>query len=243
VTRRPPTTAALTAALTAAALTALALAPVARVGAQVGYPTSQSPFEDLEYRQSLTLYSGYFRAASDRAAVAPQGGPLIGARYDISLAGPASFTARLGTVLSERTVLDPARSAGRRVLGTERRPIGLLDVGITLGLTGQKSWRGFVPTVHGGAGLASNFAGEDPGGFKFGTRFAIAYGAGLQYVPRGSAWSVRADVGSHLYQIRYPDRYFTAGLDSTSILPSGASKSSWTNNLGATLGISRQFFR
>jgi hypothetical protein len=224
-------------------LVAALLAPVAPLAAQVGYPTTQSPFEDLAYRQGISLYSGYFKAASDRAGVAPQSGPLVGARYDIALGGPASFTARLGGVLADRTVLDPARPNGRRVLGTERRPLGLADVGITLGLTGQKSWRGLVPTLHGGAGLATNFAGADPGGFKFGTRFAIAYGAGLRYVPRGSAWSLRADVGSHLYQIRYPDRYFTAALDSTSILPSGASKSSWTNNLGATLGITRQFFR
>jgi hypothetical protein len=235
VTRRQGRSAAL-----AVALLAAAAAPAA---AQVGYPPAESPFEDLEYRQGISLYSGYFRAASDRAGVAPQSGPLVGARYDIALGGPAAFTARLGGVLADRTVLDPARSASRRVLGTERRPVALADVGITLGLTGQKSYRGLVPTIHGGAGLATNFAGADPGGFKFGTRFAIAYGAGLRYVPRGSSWSVRGDVGSHLYQIRYPDRYFTAALDSTSILPSNASKSSWTNNLSATLGVTYQFFR
>ena len=222
---------------------ALTLGTAATLGAQVGYPTAQSPFVDLEYRQGISLYSGYFRAAADPVGVAPQSGPLVGARYDIALGGPAAFTARLGGVLADRTVLDPARNAGRRVLGTERRPLGLADVGITLGLTGQKSYRGFVPTIHGGAGLATNFAGADPGGFKFGTRFAIAYGAGLRYVPRGSNLSVRADLGSHLYQIRYPDRYFTAGLDSTSVLPSNASKSAWTNNLSATLGVTYQFFR
>ena len=224
-----------------------ALAPMlgaaAPLAAQVGYPPAQSPFEDLEYRQGIGLYSGYYRAATDRVGVAPQSGPLVGARYDIALGGPATFTARLGGVLADRTVIDPARSAGRRELGTERRPLGLADVGITLGLTGQKSYRGFVPTLHGGAGLATNFAGADPGGFKFGTRFALVYGAGLRYVPRGSNLSVRADLGSHLYQIRYPDRYFTAGLDSTSVLPSDASKSSWTNNLSATLGVTYQFFR
>jgi hypothetical protein len=222
---------------------ALTVGTAASVGAQVGYPTSQSPFVDLEYRQGVSIYSGYFRAASDPVGVAPQSGPLVGARYDVALGGPAAFTARLGGVLADRTVIDPARNAGRRVLGSERRPLGLADVGITLGLTGQKSYRGFVPTLHGGAGLATNFAGVDPGGFKFGTRFAIAYGAGLRYVPRGSTLSLRADLGSHLYQIRYPDRYFTAGLDSTSVLPSNASKSAWTNNLSATLGVTYQFFR
>jgi hypothetical protein len=226
------------------ALAAVAAAlPAARAGAQVGYPPERSPFVDLEYRQSASVFGGWFNAATESAGIAPQSGPLVGARYDIFLGGPASFTARVATAVSERTVLDPARRAGNRVLGVERRPLTLADVGISLGLTGQKSWRGLVPTLHSGIGVVSNLASADPGGYRFGTRFQIAYGGGVRFVPRGSPWSVRADAGAYLYQIRYPDAYFTPGLDSTSILPTGTSKSKWTNNLGLTLGLSYQFAR
>ncbi|MGZ8493021.1 MAG: hypothetical protein ACXWZS_12540 [Gemmatirosa sp.] len=211
--------------------------------AQVGYPVDQSPFVDLEYRQSLSVFGGWFLAGKDAAGIAPRSGPLTGIRYDIAIGGPASFTARVATAISERNVLDPARTASQRLIGVERRPLTIADVGITLGLTGQKSWHNLVPTVHGGAGLVSNLTGTDPGGYKFGTRFALAFGAGVRYVPRGSPWSVRVDAGDYLYQIRYPDRYFAVGLDSTSILPADASKSKWTNNLGLTVGLSYQFSR
>lgn len=211
--------------------------------AQVGYPVDRSPFVDLEYRQSFSVFGGWFAAGKDPAGIAPQSGPLTGLRYDVYVGGPASFTARVATAVSERTVLDPARAASQRVLGTERRPLTIADVGLTLGLTGQKSFHGVVPTVHGGAGVVSNLAGADPGGYKFGTRFALAFGAGLRFVPRSSPWSVRLDAGDYLYQIRYPDRYFAVGLDSTAILPNDASKSKWTNNLGLTLGLTYQFAR
>lgn len=229
------------AALAAAAVLAAELA-AAPAGAQVGYPPAQSPFEDVEYRQAVTFYTGYFNAARDRAGVAPQGGPLFGARYDIVLAGPAAFTARLGVVQSTRTVLDPARDQGDRVIGDERRPLAIADVGVTLALTGQKSFYDFQPYVHAGAGLATNFASADPGGYRFGTRFALSGSLGTRYVP-GGRWSVRGDVGTTLYQVRYPDRYFTPGLDSTSVLASDASKSSWSRNLIVTLGASYHFFR
>lgn len=225
------------------ALGAAALLAGARAEAQVGYPVDRSPFVDLEYRQSLTVFGGWFAAGKDPAGIAPQSGPLTGIRYDIILGGPASFTARVATALSERTVLDPARPAGQRVLGTERRPLTIADVGLSLALTGQKSYHGLVPMLHTGAGVVSNLAGADPGGYKFGTRFALTFGAGVRYVPEGSPWSVRADVGTYLYQIRYPDRYFAPGLDSTAVLPADASKSKWTNNLGLTLGLSYQFAR
>ena len=227
----------------AVALGAASLLAGARAEAQVGYPVDRSPFIDLEYRQSFSVFGGWFAAGKDPAGIAPQSGPLTGLRYDVYIGGPASFTARVATAVSERTVLDPARTASTRILGVERRPLTIADVGLTLGLTGQKSWHGLVPTVHGGAGAVSNLTGTDPGGYKFGTRFAIVYGTGLRFVPTGSPWSVRADVGSYLYQIRYPDRYFAVGLDSTSVLPSDASKSKWTNNLGLTIGLTYQFAR
>jgi hypothetical protein len=213
-----------------------------RAAAQVGHAPEQSPFIDLEARQTLTFEGGYLFTAKDPAGVAPRSGPLARVQYDVFLGGPAWFTARLGSALVERTVVDPARPLTTRVLGQERRPLTMLDAGFTFALTGAKSYKGIVPLIHTGLGLVSNGKGADPGGLSLGTRFALAYGVGMRYVGSGRL-SMRVDAGRTMYQLRYPDRYFENALDSTSVLPSGASKSKWLNNTAVTLGASYQLFR
>lgn len=210
---------------------------------EVGYPPARSPFEDLEFRQNFSFISGYYRAAKDPVGVAPRGGAMVGVQYDLGFGGPAILTARLRTVASERTAIDPARPATTRVLGTEQRPLTLLDVGLTVALTGQRSFHGLVPLVHAGAGAVSNFAGGDPGGYTFGTSFAFAYGLGARYVPRASRVAFRADLGSTVYRVRYPVGYATAGLDGTSVIAGDARRSRYLNNLGVTAGVSYQFRR
>jgi hypothetical protein len=230
-------------ALWTGTVAALALAGGAGpVRAQVGHVPQRSPFVDLEFRQSVSPFAGYFFAATDPAGIAPQSGPMVGARYDLYLGGPASFTGRIATAVSERRVLDPARPAARRELGVEQRPLTFADVGFSFALTGQKSYRGLVPLVHTGLGIVTNFAGTDPGGFSLGTRFALDYGAGIRWVPSGRL-AFRADVSSYAYQLRYPDRYFAPAIDSTQVLPVGRSKSKWLNNTAVTVGASYQFFR
>src|SRR4051812_5923189 len=104
--------------------------------AQVGTLPNQSPFRDLESRQQFTLLGGYFFAKDDPAHVAPQSAPFVGVQYDLYLGGPASFTAQVGSALTERNVIDPARPQSRRLLGVEKRPLTMLDVGFTFALTG-----------------------------------------------------------------------------------------------------------
>jgi hypothetical protein len=158
-------------------------------------------------------------------------------------------------VASERTVLDPARLPGDRVLGTERRPLTMIDAGLSLALTGGRTYRGFQPLVHVGAGVVSNFRGADPGGFQFGTSFALAYGLGLRYVPSpASRYALRVDVGNSLYRVRYPTSYTQAQTgfgaaftgDSTKaapIVPANTALSRYRNNPAVTVGLSYLFHR
>lgn len=223
-------------------------------GGVVGYPPQRSPFTDLQFNQAFTLLGGYFNAAKDPAGVAPRSGGLLGLQYDLG-GGPAIFTTRVRTVISDRTVLDPARPANARVLGTERRPLTMADVGLTLALTGARTFHGFVPLVHAGAGVVTNFEGADPGGFTFGTSFALAYGLGVRYVPSpASRYALRVDLGNSLYRVRYPTSYTLpstgygtnyagATRDSSSILPTNTALSRYRNNTAITVGVSYLFHR
>ncbi len=223
-------------------------------GGEIGYPPARSPFADLVYNQSFTLLGGYFNAAKDPAGVAPRGGGLVGLQYDLG-GGPAIFTTRVRTVFSDRTVLDPARPANDRVLGTEKRPLTMADLGLSLALTGSRTFHGFVPLVHVGAGVVTNFGGTDPGGFDFGTSFALAYGLALKYVPSPtSRYALRFDLGNSLYRVRYPAAYARPSTgygatyggvapDSSSIVPSNAALSRYRNNTAFTAGVSYQFHR
>jgi hypothetical protein len=225
--------------LTAAAAVAL-LASSAQ--AQVGYDPERSPFRDVEYRQELTLLTGYYAASADPAKVAPQSGPMLGLRYDVRIGGPASLTARAAGVFSERNIVNPALPVGAgRAVGTESWPLYLADLDITIALTGQKSYHHLVPVVSFGGGIASDFKSEDVGGFNVGTTFALNFGGGVRWVPGGS-FQLRADVTDHLYQISYPGSYFKS-TTGTPVLGPAQPESVWKHNAAMTVGASYVFFR
>lgn len=226
-------------------LAALALPALAvPAGAQVGSLPENSPFKDLEYRQEVTAFTGWFVASKDPAGVAPRSGPMVGARYDVRIGGPAQFSARLATAFSERRVIDPARSGAARELGIREQPLYIGDVGIAVNLTGQKSWRALVPYTQLGVGIASDFQGRDVGGYRFGTTFAFNFGGGLRWVP-GNRFQVRADVADWLYQIQYPNTYYvpTTAQGDDAVLRERDAKSVWKHNVALTIGGSYLFFR
>jgi hypothetical protein len=184
---------------------------------------------------------GYYAAGKDPVGVAPRSGPMIGARYEVRVGGPAQFAVRAARVFSERDILDPTKPEAERIVGTDSWPLYIADLALTFNLTGQKSFRGFVPVLTAGGGVATDLKGsEDIGGFKFGTAFALSYGAGIRWVS-GGTYQVRLDALNYLYQVRYPNSYFTP----TGSLPAvrSGSQSAWTNNIALTLGGSYQFFR
>lgn len=234
----------------ATALSAALAAAAAPLGAQVGYDPPESPFRDLEYRQELTAFGGYFDPAADVAGVAPQGGPMLGLRYELRIGGPAHLYARLARASSERRLLDAsAADRSARITGTSARGIYLADAGISLNLTGQKSWHGLIPVVSGGVGIAADPEGEadrqtdsTQRGFKFGTPFALSFGGGVRWVP-GGRFQLRADVTDYLYQVKYPASYFTAPTGLTPLLGPEVKQNQWKNNLALTLGASVLLFR
>jgi hypothetical protein len=214
------------------------------LAAQVGHVPQRSPYTDLDYRQEATFFGGYYNAGEDRVGVAPGSGPMFGVRYDLRLGGPASLTSKFAYVRGERTVIDPRRPADDRVVENGAAwPVYMADVGISLNLTGQRSYRRIVPFVNGAVGVASDLkGGADVGAWKFGTPFAFSLGGGIKWVPAGNL-QARLDVFDQLYQIKYPNSYYVTASDGTSVLQTRDGKSDWTSNLGLTLGVSYLFFR
>lgn len=221
----------------------LVAAPAAAQQVDVGYPPPASPFRDLAFKQEATVFGGYYMAAKDPAGVAPQSGPMIGIRYELTIGGPVQFVFRTARVNSERHVINPLEPQATRDLGVQSWPIYLTDLGFSLNLTGQRSWHGVVPVIYTGVGLASDLdkqVDEDP--FNLGTTFAFSFAGGLRIVP-GGRFQVRADAGTWIHQIKYPTTYYGTTSDNTSVLPDDQAKNFWKRNLGLTIGGSYLLFR
>jgi len=231
-----------TKSLVISTLACVVLAAPFSARAQVGYPPERSPFRDLEYKHELTLFGGLYQAGEDVAGVAPQGGPMAGLRYELRVAGPAQLMFRFAYLDSERQALDPAANEGSRDLGVHSAPLYMLDAGISLNLTGQKSWRRLVPTVNAGIGVAGGGKDVEGDPYRFGTPFAITYGAGLRYVP-GGRFAMRLGLDAYLYRLEYPTEYFAPAPDGTSVVGPRQAQNFWKNNVALTMGASYLFFR
>lgn len=220
-------------------LVALGALPTMASAQLVGHQPSSSPYYDLPYKQEWTLYGGEFFGRTGRAGVGPGQAPLIGLRYGIRLGGPVDFFTQIARSFSNRTVLDPADTGAARVVGKTSAPVYLANIGLGFNLTGQKSYHHFVPVVNAGLGVASDGGkGKDVGGFSLGTPFALNFGVGLRWAPRGH-YQLRAEFTDYLYALNYPPRYFQAPTStSTPILPPATSAKQWTHNPVLSLGLS-----
>jgi hypothetical protein len=222
-------------AFLSAVLVLLAALPAA---AQVGHEPSKSPFVDLEHDQEITAMFGYVRARHDPAGIAPQSAPLVGVRYELTLAGPLAFSADLSSSFGSRNVIDPALPAATRSRGTESAVVRAADLALALNLTGEKSWHRLVPQIRGGLGLVSSAAKDDSSGFAFGTPFAFTLGAGVKLVPAGGRIQLRADLTDRIFKLGYPDSYYKKASDLTQVLDISTPKSFYTHHTAFTIGVS-----
>lgn len=221
------------------------IAAVTPAAAQVsvGYPPAASPYRDLEYHQELTVFGGYLNAAKDPAGVAPKAAPIVGIRYEANVGGPAQLVFRFAEAMSERNVIDPTKAQDSRSLGTRKWPLYLADFGMSVNLTGQRSFHGIVPVTYVGVGIATDGGKKvaaDP--YRFGTTFALSFAGGLRFVP-GGRFQMRVDAGTYMYQLKYPAGYYILASDNTAVLGSAQAKSFWKRNGAYTFGVSYLLFR
>lgn len=209
--------------------------------AQVGYPPARSPFLDVDQTQEITPIFGYFSAKKDPAHVAQQSGLLGGLQYEWRATDPLHLGFDMLAINSSRTPQDPSQPPASRSLSNISRPLYAIDGFLALSLTGERSWHHLMPMVNAGLGLISDVHGPDVGGFKFGTRFALPWGAGVRWVPGGGHMQLRADVRDWMYTIVYPESYYVSSTTDAPILTSKVARSRWTNNFAMTVGVSYIF--
>lgn len=227
----------------AAAIVLAALAAPS-IQAQVGYTPEQSPYQDLRGRQGLTITTGVLAPGGDPAGVGPRTGMQLSVRYELLLTGPLWLQARTTYAPRlERTYKDPLISGAGRDLGTSTRPFAALEAGFGLNLTGNKSWRGIVPQVHGAFGWATGGTAQaDPGGYRFGNKFTVSYGLGLR-IPTGREWEVSTDLTHLFWKYSYPEDYGPNGAAGNNALVPSGTLSPWKGNLLLNVGMTRFFFR
>jgi hypothetical protein len=227
--------------LTIALLTA---GVVTHAGAQVGTTPEKSPFRDLEKRQDVGLVFGISTGGRDLAGAAPRGGSAIGVRYDLGLGNsPLSFTSMLVRQSASRDILQPGLPVANRIGATVSQPLYFVDLGFSLRLTGNKSWRNVVPAVTAGVGIVTdNRAVTDSSLFKFGNRFNIQFGLGMKYAPQRSRWTVRGDITNRFYSVPYPATFRTAPTGVATIVGPNVN-GKWTRNTMLTVGIVREIGR
>ena len=223
----------------------LLLAPAsASLGAQIGYPPTASPYEDLRGKQAVTYGVGILAPGGDPAGVGPGTGVLLTARYELRLTDALWLQTRLGYAPSMmRSVKDPLFSDAMRNYGSSIDQYLIGDVNFGINLTGNKSWKRIVPQVHGGLGFVSTLGeGYDLGAYRFGTKLQVSYGIGARLATRG-AWEAHVDLTHMFWKYKYPGDYGGNGGASDESILGRQSLSAWQGNGVVQIGVSRFFFR
>lgn len=170
--------------LGAVLVAALVCAPIA-VDAQ----SIPSPYEYLERRQELGLFSGWVAVEEGRFGYGPSGGTPFGARYGIELSGPLGFEGTAAVIDGTRDVVDPGRVEGDRVIGQADALMTVVDARLRFTFTGRRSWHDLAPYFVAGGGIALDAAGESDldsqllpeDVFEFGTSFFGNLGLGTRW--------------------------------------------------------------
>jgi hypothetical protein len=219
------------------------LLPVA-AAAQVGHDPAHSPFQPIATRSGLTLVGGYLSGSGGKVGVGPSDGYLAGVRYDMRLTGPTDLTVGVTWNRLQRMVPHPSAAADAQLTGPVRQSTVIAEGGISILLTGDKTWKGLAPYL--GATLGLAFGGTvpaDSSGFRFKTKFLSGPHLGLRFYAGRSVF-VRVEGRLLFWQLKYPTSFFeTPDIpDGTPLLdPAVTSTSEWTAHPSLQIGLGFAF--
>ena len=181
--------------------------PVA-LAAQVGHPPDASPYRDIRVRSSLVALAGYIGGSHGRLGIGPSAGRLVGVQYELALGGPTDGFLTVSHGRLDRVVIDPDAPEASRVTDSVTQSVVFAQAGLSVLLTGDKTWNGFAPYLGGTLGVG--FGGsvpQDSSGFSFGTKFVTGPHLGIRWYP-SQTLHLRVEARQLFWQLKYPQRFF-----------------------------------
>lgn len=219
----------------AALVLVAALGTSSEVRSQVGHPPESSPYTPLRATKVISLGVGYLGGSEGSAAVGPTDGLLAIGRFNMRIGGPLELDGSFGMANLERAIIDPLTVPTDSIVDVAKQTVTLLDLGIMLLLTGQKTWHRTVPYV--GASFGVAFGGSIPedtlSGFNFKTQFQLAPTVGLRWYP-SDRLMVRIEFRDIVWRLSYPGTFFEIPEDDISaspvLDPTVANDTEWTHH-------------
>lgn len=178
------------------------------LAAQVGHPPGGSPYQDIRVRSSLVAVAGYVSGSHGRLGLGPSAGRLVGLQYELALGGPTDGFLMVSHSRLDRVVIDPDEPQASRVTDSIAQSVVFAQAGLSVLITGDKTWNGFAPYLGGTLGVA--FGGsvpQDSSGFGFGTKFVTGPHLGIRWYPARTV-HLRVEGRQLFWQLKYPQRFF-----------------------------------
>ncbi|MBI1967544.1 MAG: hypothetical protein HYS40_06110 [Gemmatimonadetes bacterium] len=207
--------------------------------AQVGHDPAASPFQDIRRGGGPMFRIGFLGGERGDVGVGQSSGVTYGLRYEAAVGGPTVLTAGFAYALTDRFAVDPLKDSLTRKSGPYADDLLLADVGLQFQLTGAKTWHGIAPYLGAAVGLAvsNGYPTADSSGYRFGTKFTIAPGAGVRWYPIRRL-TVSADLRAIFWKLRYPASFrVPSPVDSSRVLRLNAPDADWTTHPWISIGV------
>ena len=171
-----------------------------------------SPYDFIEKRNEVGVYTGLVQAEKGRFDLGPDGGTSLGARYGIELSGPLSLEGHVGFVSGTRAIVNPARLEGDQIIGETDVLLTQIDGRLRFSFVGARTWHSLSPFVSFGGGVVFDVADAPPEDtevldpadvFDFGVSFYGTAGVGTRLFLTDT-FALRLDGTFSLWQIDTP---------------------------------------
>lgn len=193
-----------------ALLAALVVATALPLAAQVGHAPTSSPYRDIPFGKSVTVFYGDVGGDGGQIGVGPHNGRSYGVRFDIRLGAPLQFGLALARAETERFVVSADDSVAQRRSGPADERLTMIEGQLQLNITGRKSWHRLAPFIGGSigfadaSGLPSSVA--DSSDYNFGSKFYFVPTIGTRvFVTR--SLHLRLEARQLFWRLKYPISY------------------------------------
>jgi hypothetical protein len=217
-----------------ALLALLALVVPGALTAQVGHDPAHSPYRPITTRSSLMVTAGYLSGSGGKLGIGPSDGPLFGLRYELRLTGPTDAHVGVAWSRLQRLIADPSAPTDEQISGPVKQSVIFADAGLSILLTGDKTWNRLAPYFGASLGLAfGSSVPSDSSGFRFNAKFVTGPHVGIRFYP-ASGLTFRAEGRLLFWQLKYPSPFFSnpsrAPTDPPILDPLTNSDKEWTTH-------------